>query len=118
MVTATLEKTAAPNAASECIQVDSHNEELAEALKLFSDPTRLQLLGMLARKGEMHVNAMCSELGQSQPAVSHHLALLRMAKLVTLRRQGKFNFYRNRQATLDGLVNRLSEVFEQPPLTI
>jgi ArsR family transcriptional regulator len=33
-------------------------------------------------------------LGQTQPAVSHHLTLLRMTGLVGYRRQGKHNFYR------------------------
>jgi ArsR family transcriptional regulator len=33
-------------------------------------------------------------LKQSQPAVSHHLALLRLAGLIEMRRDGKHNFYR------------------------
>jgi ArsR family transcriptional regulator len=33
-------------------------------------------------------------LDQSQPAVSHHLALLRMAGVIACRRDGKHNFYR------------------------
>jgi DNA-binding transcriptional ArsR family regulator len=44
-------------------------------------------------EGEMHVGALCSELGQSQPAVSHHLALMRHGNIITPRRQGKNNFY-------------------------
>ena len=38
--------------------------------------------------------ALCDVLGQSQPAVSHHLALLRVAGLIECRRDGKHNFYR------------------------
>ena len=45
-------------------------------LKHVSDPTRLQVILILA-DGERHVGALCSQLSQSQPAVSHHLALLR-----------------------------------------
>ena len=41
----------------------------------------------------MHVNALCQELKQSQPAVSHHLALLRDGNLIEMRREGKFNYY-------------------------
>ena len=35
----------------------------------------------------------CQRLGQSQPAVSHHLAFLRVSGLIELRREGKHNFY-------------------------
>jgi DNA-binding transcriptional ArsR family regulator len=61
-------------------------------LKHVSDPTRLQVILILA-EGEEHVGALCSQLSQSQPAVSHHLALLRHGGIIAPRRQGKNNFY-------------------------
>jgi DNA-binding transcriptional ArsR family regulator len=61
-------------------------------LKHVSDPTRLQIILILAG-GEHHVGALCDLLGQSQPAVSHHLALLRHGGIISPRRQGKNNFY-------------------------
>ena len=61
-------------------------------LKHVSDPTRLQVILILA-EGERHVGALCAQLGQSQPAVSHHLALLRHGGIIAPRRQGKNNFY-------------------------
>ena len=61
-------------------------------LKHVSDPTRLQVILTLA-EGERHVGALCDQLGQSQPAVSHHLALLRHGGIIIPRRQGKNNFY-------------------------
>jgi DNA-binding transcriptional ArsR family regulator len=60
--------------------------------KQVSDPTRLQVVLMLS-EGEMHVGALCDELSQSQPAVSHHLALLRHGGIISPRRRGKNNFY-------------------------
>src|ERR1700740_652837 len=62
-------------------------------LKHVSDPTRLQVILILA-DGERHVGALCAQLSQSQPAVSHHLALLRHGGIIAPRRQGKNNFYR------------------------
>lgn len=59
---------------------------------LASDPTRLAVLGILAR-GEQNVGDLCTLLQQSQPSVSHHLALLRVAGIIAPRRQGKHNFY-------------------------
>ncbi len=61
-------------------------------LKHVSDPTRLQVILILA-DGERHVGALCAQLSQSQPAVSHHLALLRHGGIIAPRRQGKNNFY-------------------------
>jgi len=61
-------------------------------LKHVSDPTRLQVILILS-DGEQHVGALCSQLSQSQPAVSHHLALLRHGGIIAPRRQGKNNFY-------------------------
>ncbi|MFO0889292.1 MAG: metalloregulator ArsR/SmtB family transcription factor [Isosphaeraceae bacterium] len=61
-------------------------------LKHVSDPTRLQVILILA-EGERHVGALCAQLSQSQPAVSHHLALLRHGNIIAPRRQGKNNFY-------------------------
>ena len=61
-------------------------------LKHVSDPTRLQVI-LILDEGERHVGALCEQLSQSQPAVSHHLALLRHGGIIAPRRQGKNNFY-------------------------
>ena len=61
-------------------------------LKHVSDATRLQVILILS-EGERHVGALSENLGQSQPAVSHHLALLRHGGIISPRRQGKNNFY-------------------------
>ena len=66
---------------------------VADLLKQVSDPTRLQVLMLLSER-ERNVSELCADLGtQSQPAVSHHLALLRHGRLIEPRRSGKHNFY-------------------------
>ena len=67
--------------------------ELAQVFKLLSDETRLRILLFLAQNEELHVTDLCNRLGQSQPAVSHHLALMRVSGLIESRREGKHNFY-------------------------
>ncbi|OYV82261.1 MAG: hypothetical protein B7Z73_17215 [Planctomycetia bacterium 21-64-5] len=67
---------------------------MVQTFKLLSDETRLRILFHLSQNEELHVRALCDILGQSQPAVSHHLALLRGAKLIASRREGKHNYYR------------------------
>jgi ArsR family transcriptional regulator len=74
---------------------DQSVRELAQVFKLLSDETRLRILFYLALSPnrELHVTDLCQRLGQSQPAVSHHLALLRVSGLIESRREGKHNFY-------------------------
>jgi len=67
--------------------------DLVKLFKLLSDETRLRILYYLTQRNELHVRALCELLNESQPAVSHHLALLRVAGLIERRREGKHNFY-------------------------
>ena len=82
---ATLDLPAAP---------DKVVRDLVQVFKLLADETRLRILFYLTRTPELHVRALCDLLDQSQPAVSHHLALMRADELIELRREGKHNFYR------------------------
>jgi DNA-binding transcriptional ArsR family regulator len=67
-------------------------QRAAMFLKQVSDPTRLQVILMLS-KGERHVGDISDQLNMSQPAVSHHLALLRHGSIISPRRQGQNSFY-------------------------
>ncbi len=82
-------------------------KDLVQIFKLLSDETRLRILLYLAREGELHVTALCDKLGQSQPAVSHHLALLRVAGLIEPRRDGKHNFYSVRKSHFHRVIEEL-----------
>src|SRR5271157_1134939 len=77
---------------SSIISPSSTAQRASNLLKQICDPTRLQVLLMLA-EGESHVAALCSDLEQSQSAISHHLALLRHGGLIASRRQGKQQVY-------------------------
>ena len=67
-------------------------QRAADRFKQLGDATRLRTLMLLAG-GEMHVGALCEQLGIGQPACSHHLALLRHGGLISPRREGKNNIY-------------------------
>jgi DNA-binding transcriptional ArsR family regulator len=72
---------------------DQRIREATDRFKMVSDATRLKILLSLHKK-ERNVTELCSDLeSQSQPAVSHHLALLRGARLVRKERRGKNNYY-------------------------
>jgi ArsR family transcriptional regulator len=86
---------------------DQLEQDLVQTFKLLSDETRLRVLMYLMREGELHVTALCERLDQSQPAVSHHLALLRVAGLIEARRDGKHNFYSVRREHFHQIMGEL-----------
>jgi ArsR family transcriptional regulator len=61
---------------------------------LLSDTTRLRSLLLIRAAGEVCVCELTAALGESQPKISRHLALMREAGLVTARRQGTWMHYR------------------------
>ena len=89
-------------------------KDLVQVFKLLADETRLKILMGLLRSGEMHVSAMCDMLNQSQPAVSHHLALLRVAGIIEPRRDGKHNFYSVCQDRFHLLMGELFSTISDP----
>jgi ArsR family transcriptional regulator len=93
---------------------DQLEKDLVQVFKLLSDETRLRILMYLAREKELHVTALCDRLEQSQPAVSHHLALLRVAGLIEGRRDGKHNFYSIRQVHFQRLMQELFASISDP----
>ncbi len=65
---------------------------LAELFKVFGDSTRIKILYDLFQ-GEKNVTEICEDLEMNQSAVSHQLKILRTAKLISVRRDGKAMIY-------------------------
>ncbi len=61
--------------------------------RAFADPTRLRILNLLLEEKEICVCDLCAVLGESQPKVSRHLAMLRRVRLAEVRCEGKWKFY-------------------------
>lgn len=98
-----------PPAAASVLRVsDDTISDLTGMFKLLADRSRLKIVLALAEQGPMHVTALCEMLGQTQPAVSHHLTLMRMVGLVSFDRNGKHNYY---YLASDYLRNLLEQFF-------
>lgn len=94
---------------------DTVIRDLVQVFRLLSDETRLRILFYLVQNQELHVTDLCERLGQTQPAVSHHLALLRVSGLIEARREGKHNFYSVRTDVFgELLVSLFSSAGEVP----
>jgi len=89
--------------------------ELANVFTLLSDETRLRILAYLIEKEEINVTDLCERLGQSQPAVSHHLALMRVSGLIEARREAKHNFYSMRTDAFGEMLESLFTVTGEVP---
>jgi DNA-binding transcriptional ArsR family regulator len=62
---------------------------MAEVFKVLSDPTRVHVIQVLIREGELCVHDLAEQVDMSQSSVSHHLRLLRHFRLVRARREGR-----------------------------
>ena len=71
---------------------DEYLYDLSELFKIFGDSTRIKILYSLFDT-ELCVSDMATILNLSQSSVSHQLRILKDAKLVKFRREGKAIFY-------------------------
>ncbi|MCD9029805.1 metalloregulator ArsR/SmtB family transcription factor [Luteimonas sp. BDR2-5] len=85
---------------------------LAETFRLLGDPTRLRVL-LACVEGPVAVGEIASRTGASQPLVSHHLRLLRGARLVRGERRQRRVLYATDDAHVrDMLLDMLAHAAE------
>ena len=85
---------------------------LADFFRVIGDPTRVKIILILS-KGGLCVNEIAHLSGISQPAVSHQLRILKQARLVRCRREGKSIRYRLDDTHVERLIRQgISHVSE------
>lgn len=87
-------------------KVASNREQIAviaETFRLLGDPTRLKIL-LVCLTGAKCVGDIAAETGVSASLTSHHLRLLRSARLVSAERVGRQIFYRAADPHVNGLL--------------
>lgn len=88
------ELTKSPPLAGATIGRESPDMKVAAKLfDGFAHPTRMSLLALLARKGEVGVSELVEAVGVRQPRVSIHLQCLAWCGYVKVRREGRFAYY-------------------------
>ena len=83
--------------------------ELADIFKALGDETRLTIVQLLVGR-ELCVCDILDSFVMSQPAISHHLKILRQAGVVRDKREGKWIYYSLNPATLDLLSGVLGSL--------
>ncbi len=74
------------------MQTEADFQACAGRLKALADPDRLRIVNILLERDES-VSGLAEQLGMPIDKVSHHLGVLRAARLVQTRKQGKFVIY-------------------------
>ena len=82
---------------------DDKAVELAEMFRLLGDPSRLRIV-IETLEGPKAVGDIATTLDLSPSLVSHHLRLLRAARLVSPERRGKQIFYRLHDAHIAHVI--------------
>lgn len=78
--------------------------------RTLADPTRRSIFEQLCRDGEQTVGALTARAGVSQPAVSKHLGVLKLAGLVRDRPEGRLTHYTAQRGALAPLLDWTSEM--------
>jgi len=84
-------------------------ETVAELCKLLGDSSRARIFWLLCHCEECVIN-LSAMMEMSSPAVSHHLKLLKSAKLVVSRREGKEVYYRAADTKTAELLHEMMEI--------
>lgn len=87
--------------------------QLADLFHLLGDPTRLRIV-LACLAAPVAVGDIAASLQLSSSLVSHHLRLLRAARIVKSERQGKQVFYSAADAHISGVLNDMLEHIAEP----
>lgn len=87
---------------------ETEAQQVAETFKLLGDATRIKMLHALAKR-ELCVCDLAAVVEMGQSAVSHQLRLLRSARLVKYRKEGKMAWYSLDDTHIESLLAQCVE---------
>lgn len=64
-----------------------------DTFQALADPTRRHILEILARRGRLSATEISDKFHMSPPAISQHLRVLRVSKLVTVEKKAQQRLY-------------------------
>jgi ArsR family transcriptional regulator len=102
-----------PGGAADALPREAAMREAVQLLKGMADATRLNILCML-RGREVCVHELVEALDVTQSAVSHQLRVLRSARLVRRRKEGRHAYYRLADAHVEEMLGNALEHGREP----
>jgi DNA-binding transcriptional ArsR family regulator len=92
---------------------DEKLAEMAKILKAVANHNRLRIVQLLLKSGEMTVNEICEHLENcEQSLLSHHLAALKEAGVLSSRREGRKIYYSSAKKEIENLMNCIKNCCE------
>ena len=85
-----------------------------EFAKAMADETRQRILSLL-QAGELNESDIITHFDLTQPTISHHLALLQHANLITAHREGKYIYYHINPDCVTECCSRILARYNIPP---
>lgn len=76
--------------------------------KALNDPTRREILQLL-HENDLTAGEIADKFNMSFPSISHHLDLLKQAKLVTSEKEGQYVYYSLNTTVMDEIVKWLMQ---------
>lgn len=93
-------------------EADELQRDMSELFKVFGDLTRIRILCALAQR-ELCVCELAERLGITQPAMSYQLRIIRAAKLIRSRRDGKTVYYALADHHVETILGMAKEHLEE-----
>src|SRR5262249_14488041 len=87
-------------------------QQVMRITKALADPTRFRILQAIAAAGESCCSELAARFPVTQATCSQHLKVLTDAGLLTMRREGQFNYYCFMRDTLEAYRSTLGTSFE------
>src|SRR5258708_3490465 len=87
-----------------------------DTFSALADPTRRTILELLANNGLLSASEISGNFQMSQPAISQHLKVLRIAKLVDMEKQAQKHLFKinpHKLLELEGWINKMTNVWNE-----
>jgi DNA-binding transcriptional ArsR family regulator len=95
------------------LSTESHLSQLADLFRLLGDPTRLRIV-VACLRGPTAVGDLAAALELTPTLVSHHLRLLRAARLVKFERRGRHVLYSTADRHVSDMLQDMIEHIAEP----
>ena len=81
---------------------------LTDVMKVLSDPIRWSIVVQMAAADELACTTLERTLPVTKPTISYHIKALAHARLLTVRKEGRYYFYKLRRDVLADALERMS----------